>query len=427
MSDEKFKKTTIQQRAIALLASIARHIMLYGGSRSGKTFIILYAIIVRAAKVKSRHLILRLNFNHAKRSIWLDTLPKVLSLCFPQLVFRQNNSDLYITLSNGSEIWVGGLDNKERVEKILGNEYSTIFFNECSQLDTTSINTALTRLAEKNTLKKKVYYDENPPSKKHWSYWKFIKHIDPATGNEVDSDKYVSMVMNPMDNLDNIDQDYIDEVLADLSPREKQRFMLGEFCDTEEGLIYHAFDRDRHVKECPIKPGHPLWVGMDFNVNPMTASIGQLYDGKLYIPDEAFLKNSNTPKMCEHLLGKYGMIANIVPDSTGKKQTTNANRSDIQIIKSYFGERSVKFGTNPFRVDRYAAVNAALALDLVIISPKCKNLINDLESLSYKEGTDKPDTRDPMLGHASDNLGYLIYKTINPLKAKVNRISSQTR
>jgi phage terminase large subunit len=350
-----------------------------------------------------------------------------LALCFPQLVFRQNNSDLYITLSNGSEIWVGGLDNKERVEKILGNEYSTIFFNECSQLDTSSINTALTRLAEKNTLKKKVYYDENPPSKKHWSYWKFIKHIDPISGNEVDSAKYVSMVMNPMDNLENIDEDYIKEVLADLGPREKQRFMLGEFCDAEEGLIYYSFNRDDHVKECSIKSGHPIWAGMDFNVNPMTAPMGQLYDGKLYIFDEAFLKNSNTPKMCQHILDKYGRISNIVPDSTGKKQTTNANRSDIQIIKSYFGDTAVKFGTNPFRIDRYAAVNAALAKGLVIISPKCKNLINDLESLSYKEGTDKPDTRDPMLGHIADAFGYLIYKTINPLKAKTNRISSQTR
>jgi hypothetical protein len=37
----------------------------------------------------------------------------------------------YIALPNGSEVWVGGLDDHERVEKILGMEFVTLFYNEC--------------------------------------------------------------------------------------------------------------------------------------------------------------------------------------------------------------------------------------------------------------------------------------------------------
>ena len=66
---KEFKKTLDQTEAIKLISSGAKHIMLYGGSRSGKTFILVYAIILRALKVKSRHVILRAVFNHIKTSI----------------------------------------------------------------------------------------------------------------------------------------------------------------------------------------------------------------------------------------------------------------------------------------------------------------------------------------------------------------------
>ena len=127
-----FKKTQKQREAAALLRSDARHILLYGGGRSGKTFILLLYLVIRALKTKSRHLVLRLHFNHVKTSVWKDTLPKVIALVCPDFPAVFNNSDFYVQFPNGSEIWIGGLDDKDRADKILGTEYSTIFFNECS-------------------------------------------------------------------------------------------------------------------------------------------------------------------------------------------------------------------------------------------------------------------------------------------------------
>lgn len=82
---QSFKKTPKQAEAIKLLGTYIKHIALFGGSRSGKTFILIFAIVVRCIKHKSKHLIIRATFNSIKRSIWLDTLPKVLSICFPGL------------------------------------------------------------------------------------------------------------------------------------------------------------------------------------------------------------------------------------------------------------------------------------------------------------------------------------------------------
>ena len=78
-----FRLTADQVCANRLLGSPARHIMLYGGSRSGKTFLIVRAIVMRALAHRSRHACLRYRFNHIKASIVYDTLPKVMALCFP--------------------------------------------------------------------------------------------------------------------------------------------------------------------------------------------------------------------------------------------------------------------------------------------------------------------------------------------------------
>jgi hypothetical protein len=48
-----FNKTDKQKEAIKLLSGPAKRIMLFGGSRSGKTAILIYALFVRALKKKA--------------------------------------------------------------------------------------------------------------------------------------------------------------------------------------------------------------------------------------------------------------------------------------------------------------------------------------------------------------------------------------
>lgn len=236
-----FEKTNKQKEALKLLGGYRRHVLLYGGSRSGKTFILLYALIWRALKHKSRHLIVRKHFNHVKQSIWYDTLPKVLEVCFPPGIretITLDKSDWFMKFSNGSEVWFGGLDDKERTEKILGKEYSTIFFNECSQISYDSRNIALTRLAERNLLKKKIYYDCNPPKRNHWTHSIFVDLEDPITNKRhQDVKKFGHMQMNPTDNLDNIDPEYISDILERLPPKLRQRFLHGEFGTDDTDVI----------------------------------------------------------------------------------------------------------------------------------------------------------------------------------------------
>jgi len=259
---QPYKPTAKQVEATRMLGS-ARHVMLYGGSRSGKTFNIVRAIVVRALKApKSRHAMFRLHFNQIKASIVRDTFPKVMSICFPGVPYEINRTDWFATFPNGSELWFGGLDDKDRTEKILGQEFATIGLNEVSQISFEARGTAMTRLAQKCTyvldgktheLPVRMYYDENPPSKGHWTYSLFVLKRDPNTRKPLDNpDDYACMRMNPEDNADNLSADYLNTLEA-LPARMRQRFMAGEFGDTNPNALWtlEGIDRARISGEMP--------------------------------------------------------------------------------------------------------------------------------------------------------------------------------
>lgn len=232
-------------------SSAAAHIMLYGGSRSGKTFLNVRTLIVRALACTSRHAALRYRFNHVKQSVVYDTLPKVIDTCWPGLWNKSklDKSDWFLALPNEessgphttkwSEIWFGGLDDKERTEKILGLEFATIFLNECSQISWASRNMAMTRLAQKTSrLRLKCLYDCNPPSKGHWTYKLFIEKQSPDTRRQLtDPSLYNSMVMNPDGNRENISREYFKELEA-LPERMRQRFLLGQFQSLDDSALW---------------------------------------------------------------------------------------------------------------------------------------------------------------------------------------------
>lgn len=244
-----FKFTPKQEEAQVILASAAKHIMLLGGSRSGKTFLLVRNVVARALKApNSRHGIFRYRFNSVKASIINDTFPKVMQVAFPGVVSKMDKTDWYVTFENGAQIWFGGLDDKERAEKILGMEFVTLYLNECSQIPLPSINLVTTRLAQSveqvgehltaKPLKPRIYYDENPPSKAHWSYRQFIQKVDPETREPLrNPEAYAWFRINPGDNQANIADDYL-ETLQGMSARMRRRFLDGEFADATPGALF---------------------------------------------------------------------------------------------------------------------------------------------------------------------------------------------
>lgn len=242
--DNGFRLTTKQVEATKLASGPQRHTMFEGGARSTKTFTHVRNMVLRALRgANSRHCILRLNSNACTQSVRLDTFAKVMRLCFPDVRYKEHMQDGYNVYANGSEIWFAGLDDKERVDKILGKEFATMFFNECSQIPYASVLVARTRLAQKiEGLKNRAYYDQNPIGTKHWTYREFKEHVNPLSRvpmTAAEASQFKWMQMNPIDNMENLDPLFI-QSLESMPERYKKRFLHGVPITDLDGALWTA-------------------------------------------------------------------------------------------------------------------------------------------------------------------------------------------
>lgn len=225
---------TDAQRKAAQAISENRTTLLEGGSRSGKTYLALSVLVKRASQQQSNHLIARFRFNHAKQSICFQTMPEVLRSLSAEKAVRLNKTDWFYEFTNGSTIWIGGLDDKERTEKILGNEYSTVFLNEASQISYEAYETIVTRVNPSKGMKGRVIVDYNPPSIHHWGYKMFHGRKFPD-GRDIPGDDFAVVRMNPKDNP-HLPDEYLN-ALSLLSINKRKRFLDGEYT-TDNGSLW---------------------------------------------------------------------------------------------------------------------------------------------------------------------------------------------
>jgi hypothetical protein len=251
-----FKATDKQREANRLIFNGCPNTLLYGGSRSGKTLIEVRALTKRALRAPgSRQAIWRQHFNHAKASIGRDTFPKMMRLCYPQMAHIQFSNEGIAEFPNGSELWLAGLDDKDRVEKILGQEFAGNLFNEISKLSYHAIEIGLSRLAQSVLVTLDAHmeplpkdeqfqlplislYDMNPIGKRHWSHQLFVQKMKPGTIEPVtNSEDYQYLQMNPDDNRENLPPQYFN-TLEGMSAAKRKRFMEGEWANDVEGALW---------------------------------------------------------------------------------------------------------------------------------------------------------------------------------------------
>lgn len=243
---------------------------------SGKTFLICRNIVLRALLAPtSRHGIFRYRYNAIKSSIMMDTMPKVFKLCFPKVAYELNKTEGIFYLPNGSSIVLGGLDDGQRVEKLLGLEFATLYLNETSQIPFSSRNLIVTRLAQKvlkldgTVLTPRMYYDANPPSKSHWTYKMFVLKIDPESKRPLTAPQdYSSFQINPVDNTANVSEGYLN-ILKGMSSKMQKRFLFGEFSD--EGLDT-LFKEDNLARNAVTVDELPEFTKIVIAVDPSGAS-----------------------------------------------------------------------------------------------------------------------------------------------------------
>jgi hypothetical protein len=155
-----------------------------------------------------------------------------------------------------------------------------------------------------------------------------------------------------------------------------------------------------------------LHIGVDFNLDPMSAIVSYIKDNKVYVIDEIQIWSSNTDELCEEIHRRYrNKKIFVYPDPSAKARKTSAGgRTDLSILQNAGFLPKVMPRHMAIR-DRVNSVNAKFCSASgergIYIHPKCKNLLNSVAKQIYKEGTVLPD-KTQGFDHMNDALGYLI-------------------
>ena len=371
------KWTDKQKEALNLLGSDAKHVMLYGGSRSGKTFLLTHTVFLRALKYPgTRHAIIRQTQTAARRSLWLGTVQDVIASRYANVALRVNKTDMTVTFPNGSMIEILGVDEGAK-EKMLGNEYTTIYFNECSEMMFSTVSFMYSRLAQKSAAKNKFFYDQNPPHISHWSFPMFVQGTNYYTKEKhVTPSDYVSLVLNPGDNVQNISEDYIQQLMENMNEQQKQRFIFGQFAtDPDEKTVFTNWT----IQSFETDPDAVFQFGCDFgfSVDPTVLIRCYLKERTLYIDHELVLKQCETidlPKMFLSIPESQRYI--IVADSARPETISHMKRHGFpKMMPSLKGKNSVMEGIELLKGYK------------IVVHPRCETTINELSFYSY--ATDK--------------------------------------
>jgi hypothetical protein len=257
-----------------------------------------------------------------------------------------------------------------------------------------------------------------------WVHERFI--ANPVRG-------YETIVARPFENRFLLERipDYYERLRSSYDERFFRQEALGEYLNMTAGRVYPEFDRRENVAEVELNGRLPLLWALDFNVDPMSSVIAQVdKNGGVRVLDEIVLSRATTEQACAEFVARYpGHWAGlkVYADASGARMQTTG-KSDLLILKDGLRApryRTVEFSvppSNPAVRERVMLMNAKLRPASgerhVLVHPRCKELIRDLEQVVYKENSVLIDKEtDPRRTHLSDALGYLVWQECRPKAA----------
>lgn len=192
--------------------------------------------------------------------------------------------------------------------------------------------------------------------------------------------------------------------------------------------VYDYFDRSKHVTDELMETGLRLLVGIDFNLDPMTAVIAQKdAKGDCEVLEALELSYSNTEELCEDVEDRYPDATFLAyPDPSGRSRHTAAGgKTDFSIIDDrprwkvdeVMRRKSIPLADKINNVQANLQ-DAAGGRHMKIHPVQGMPLIEALEGLTYLEGTSQPDKKSGF-DHITDAFGYLLWGAFNRFKQRI--------
>lgn len=378
----------------------------YGSGKSGYGAKRDLAIALHNAPVP--HLVISPSYKIAKRTVIVDIMA---NLRGRGIKFTYNKSDFeFIIYYKGkvATIWIGSGDNADSLK---GPNIGSLRIDEPFIQDVEVFEQGLFRTRHPDAKQHEILLCGTPEDL-NWGY-------DIAEGDKSE-DFDIKVIHAKTSDNKALPKERVDQMWRTFGGDERQRdaYFNGKFVNLSSGQVYYAFDRTVNVKTMERIKGATLVCGMDFGVNPMAFCVYQCVPNGLHMLKEYELPQSDTSKAAELLRSEWGaQLKHIIPDATGRRtQSSSGGKSDHAILRGSPYNFEVDAGTiNPFKRDRFNAVNALLKSGNLTFDPSCKNVVRYMEQLTHE----KMDTKQKQMTHITDAAGYPVARMFPIIHAQV--------
>jgi hypothetical protein len=319
--------------------------------------------------------------------------------------------------------WKSKIEVATAEKRIRGPNWAWACINEGTLISEDRWKEVVGRVRVKGARHPQIASSGTPEGKAHYVYEKFVDQ--PLKNSRI-------IFGDTRANARNLDPSYIPTMESAYDPTMLQAYMMGLFVNLKGNLFYYSYDTVRnHDKAYRPDPDGDFLVSLDFNVDPMCATIWQ-YTGKVIHadggngilvpfkqlagvdqielgPQAAVGHASLTDAMCAALKarGYTPDITTIYPDPAGKARSTSGNPDIVILKRSGYDKIKYRNAAPQFR-KRQLCVNNLLAKGIVVINPdKCPGMRRDWEAVE-QDPTDFSKIKDnPKLTHHSDGFDYL--------------------
>jgi PBSX family phage terminase large subunit len=367
------------------------------GRRFGKTHLAIRELAYHARLPDQEIIYVAPSYKMAKNIVWRKLKNRLTDLNW---VKKHNETELKLELVNGSCISLKGADNYDSLRGT-GNHF--IVLDEFADIDPEAWFEVL-RPTLSDTGGKCLMIG-TPKGIGNWSYEMYQNYLD-------DPESWSSYQFTTLEG-GNVPQEEIEQAKKDLDERTFRQEYMATF-ETFAGRIYYNFERNLNVitGEYTDKDLQTIYVGMDFNIDPMSAVIAIRNGEDLCVIDEIRMFSSNTQEAVDEIKSRYPKSKVwVFPDPAARQRKTSAGGlTDITILQNAGFVVKAPHSHTPVR-DRINAVNSRLRSadgnKHLFFTPNVKYTIEGLERQVYKEGTSQPD-KDGGYDHMNDALGYMI-------------------
>ena len=382
---------TFSAKFLPLLNDYSHRWEIYKGSAgSGKSHFITQKIIIKALREKRRVMICRRYGTTMRNSVFKLFKDVIESFKITHLT-RIKESDMSITLPNGSEIIFVGLDNEEKLLSIAG--ITDIFIEEVYEVPKEIVDQLNLRMRGKAP-NQQIYMAFNPISAKHWLY----DFCEGATRPESSIYSQSTFRDNPF-----LPDEYV-KALEDMyrtNPNKARVFCDGNWGADVEGLVYknHILS-DFDINEL-IKQGLEVRVGIDWGFVDPTTVVVSLFDKpkkEIYIIGEYYKRGATLEEIKDGIIELGISKQKMYCDGAEPDKVDYLRRNGFNAVSAKKGAGSVKAGIS-FLQDMK-----------IICHESCVNVAAELENYVYlkdkKTGQYIEDSYDHDFSHTMDALRY---------------------